>query len=97
MSKKSTTCVFINTKGSVKHNSNGKPYMWCDVEIAGKVWPAMIYEQSFKLAIEGETLNADLEQLPNSDIVQITAWHPSLKSDRPLPTVADFAKLFAKV
>ena len=93
---KSTVCTFIKTKGSVKQNSNGKNYMWCDVEINGSVFPAMIYEKSLDLVAEGEEINADLRQLPDSDIVQITAWHPDLAtSSTPLPTVADFEALFA--
>jgi len=97
MSKVSTTCVFKGTKGSLKTNSNGKPYMWCTVSIAGKDFPAMIYGKSLDITIEGETINADIQQLPGSDTVQITAWNPSLMSDTPLPTVKDFAKLFAKI
>jgi len=93
---KSTVCTFIKTKGSVKQNSNGKSYMWCDVEINGTTFPAMIYEKSLDLVAEGEVINADLRQLPDSDIVQITVWHPDLAtSNTPLPTVADFEALFA--
>lgn len=70
--------------------------MWCDVEINGSTFPAMIYEKSFNLVAEGEVINADLRQLPDTDTVQITAWHPDLAlNSTPLPTVADFIALFA--
>jgi hypothetical protein len=99
---KSTVGTFVKTYGPLKQNSNGTTYSWCYVNILGKQFPAMIYNKSIDLAMEGEELNVDIRLIPGSkgadgnEVPQLTAWHPSLLQDStPLPTVADFEALFA--
>ena len=76
MEKKTVECTLVAFKGEVKANSNGKLYRWCNVSINGKLWPAMIYESSYKITAEGETIKADLA--PVGDVVMITAYNPAV-------------------
>lgn len=95
MEAKTVEAIFQGTYGTIKQNSNGKEYSWCNVEIAGKVFPAMMYGKSLNCTAVGDTIKADLREV--GDVVMITAYNPSLIADRPLPTVKDFADLFAKI
>jgi hypothetical protein len=85
-------CILVAFKGDVKQNSNGKNYRWCTVAINGKNHPAMIYEKSYDITAEGETIKAELA--PVGDVVMITAFNPAVAGGTPLPTKADFADLF---